>query len=365
MTGFSVNLGALQAMQAQLRRAVDDVSAIRQHFGKIDDSAFSGAILGALRGKFDAVLRAQISSAVDAQSAAQNAANQIQASGQYYSETDQADAAQFDATLPASPGTTINMDPQSMDKPAGAYQDVTYPKGRLNEPPSYDDEMTWKLTLQSDLGNVVSFVRDMIKLVLGVDPIGAVEELIAGDWKEVRRISDRFNNNAWAFYDCCDNIYTCANSSTGDWVGNTGDSVRNYLLTLASGFHSEYEKNEYVAEQLKSLAEGVFDALNVLTDLLSDWVNAKLIPAMASIGIAASTEEIPLVDVFTDAVAGYTGWEAFQAGLEVYEKANKIKAFIEGFASELNIINGQVQLPSGPETADPIPSDTYSSPVGY
>jgi hypothetical protein len=60
------------------------------------------------RVKFDVVLQHQVSAAVDAQMAVQNAVNQAQDSRQYYTETDQASAARFDATLPGTPEAAFN-----------------------------------------------------------------------------------------------------------------------------------------------------------------------------------------------------------------------------------------------------------------
>lgn len=74
VTGFAVNLSALQAMQAHMQRRVDDVSAIRVHLAKIDDVAFQGFLGMIAKDKFDAALRAQVSAAVDAQMSVQNAA---------------------------------------------------------------------------------------------------------------------------------------------------------------------------------------------------------------------------------------------------------------------------------------------------
>ena len=369
VTGFSVNLSALHAMQASMQRRVDDVSAIRSHLAKIDDSAFKGFLAMTVKDKFDAVLHAQVSAAVDAQTVVQNAANQIQNSAQYYAETDRKDAAHFDSMLPAQRDGGQVVDPESADAstvPPGSYADINHPQGRLIEPPSYDEEMTWKPSLESDLGSVTAFIRDAVKLVLGVDPIGWLEQLVAGDWKEVRRIADRFNNVAWAFRDACDDIYACANKSKLDWEGNTGDSMRNYVNTVANGFYGEYQRNQFLADQLTSLAEGVFDGMNVLTDLASDWINAQLIPAIASIGLAGVTQEIPIVDFITDGVAGYKAWEAIQAGYEIYDKANKIKTMIDAFSAALAISqDGQIRLPDATDT-QPLPTDdTYTTPVGY
>ncbi len=232
------------------------------------------------------------------------------------------------------------------------------------EPPDYHEEMSWKPSLESDLGNVSSFVRGVIKAIIGIDPLELPEQLLAGDWADVRQIADRFNNVAWCYYDSCDDINACQNDSVNDWIGNAGDSMRNYLTQLATGFYGEYQKNGWLASHLASLAEGVFEGMNVLTDVASDWINTKLIPAIAAIGIAGVSEEIPLVNIFTTGAAGINAYEAIQAGMEVYDKANKVKTVIDDFLSVLDVSEyGSVTLPVD---AAPMPAnaDTYTTPIG-
>jgi hypothetical protein len=56
--------------------------------------------------------------------------------------------------------------------------------------------MTWKPSLESDLGKVTSLIRSIVQLILGKGPLEAPEQIMSGNWKEVRRIADRFNNVA-------------------------------------------------------------------------------------------------------------------------------------------------------------------------
>lgn len=361
MAGFSANTTAMQAMAAQLTRMSIDVAAIRAHLGKIDPSAFTG-LTGPVRPRFEDVLHSRVSAAVDAQTAAYQAGNEISQTAACYQQQDHTQSAAFDAKIPDSKQFTWSELPESTDKQnAPAYTDVNNPQGRLVEPKDYQDEMQWKPSLLTDAGNVVSFVRGVIQFILGVDPLQSCEELAAGNWVEIRQFSDRFNNASWAFRDCADNIQSAQNSSEQDWTGNAADGARNYLVQLADGFVGEADRNEFLANQLKDFAEGVFEGMKVLTDILGDWVNAKLLPAIASIGIAGATEEIPVVDFITDGVAGYTAYEAIQAGMEVYEQANKINTTIEAFASSVGIINNGTFKPSNPDWQ--IPSQPYVSPV--
>ena len=106
--------------------------------------------------------------------------------------------------------------------------------------------------------------------------------------------------------------------------------------------------------------------MRVLVDVISDWVNAKLIPALAGIGIAAVTEEVPVLDAVETAVTSYKVWQAIQAGIEVYEKANDIKTMIDAFVAGLDVSqDGQVSIDVDDAPLIPKDSDTYSTPVGY
>lgn len=360
MAGFSVNTAGLQGMRAQMLRVGDDAGAIRAHLLQCDSDAFSG-VLATIRGRFEDVLHAQVNEAIDAQQAAYTVGDEVGNSCDYYQNTDQKQMTAFDATLPQPAIAVFQFSDQASDVPAAPYADVNKPRGRLTQPPSYEDEMSWKPKIQSDIKNVVSFVRGVIKFVIGVDPIESLEKLAMGDWAEIRRIADRFNNAAWAFADCADNIQHCATSSESDWTGNAAGRARAYLGLLATGFAGEFDKNEFLYTQLKDLADGVFDLAGALADTASDWINNRLLPAIAAVGIAGSTEEIPVWDFLAD---GYAGWQAYQAikeGYEVYDKANSINAMIEACGGALAVAqNGSLQLPS-PVAA--LPGRLYSSPV--
>lgn len=360
VAGFSVNVAGLSGMSAQLLRAGADAAAIRAHLGKIDSSAFAG-FLETVRGRFEDVLHAQMSDAVDAQLAAQQIGNEIANSLDYYRSTDHTQMATFDAQLPASAEPDFMFSDQAGDRPAAAYADVNRPQGRLTEPPGYEGELSWKPRLTLDLGNVSAFVRGTIKFIIGVDPIEPLEKLVAGDWAEVRRIADRFNNAAWAFADCADNIEHCANSSQADWIGNAGDGARFYLGRLATGFYGEYDKNEFLYGQIKDLAEGVYAAATAVVDMASDWINKRLLPALASMGVAGATEEIPGWDLLADGVAGWSVYQAVQEGYDVYEKATAINTMVEAFGGALAVSqNASLAMP---DPVASLPTQTYWSPV--
>jgi hypothetical protein len=360
VAGFSVNVAGLSGMSAQLLRTGADVAAIRAHLGKIDSSAFSG-FLETVRGRFEDVLHAQVSDVIDAQFAAQQIGNEIANSLDYYRSTDHTHMTSFDAQLPASAEPDFMFSDQASDVPAASYADVNHPQARLTEPPSYAEELSWKPRLTSDLGNVSAFVRGTIKFVTGVDPMEPLEKLAAGDWTEVRRIADRFNNAAWAFADCADNVEHCANSSQADWIGNAGDGARSYLGRLATGFYGEYEKNEFLYGQIKNLAEGVFEAATAVVDKASDWINKRLLPALASMGVAGATEEIPGWDLLADGVAGWNAYQAIQEAYDVYERATAINTMIEAFGGALSVSqNGSLTMP---DPVASLPTQTYWSPV--
>lgn len=347
-------------MGDQMVRLSEDTSAIYIHLLKIDPSVFDGVILGPLYGQFENVLESQTDNANRAQDNLWQASNAIYGAANYYRETDRAQAAVFDATIPDSKTLPWTGIPESTDKPnVPAYAYVNDPQGRLNEPPSYEEEMSWKPSLESDIYNVPSAIRSVIQFVIGVDPLQKVEETIGGRWPEVRQISDRFNNAAWAFRDCADNIQNWQISSQKDWTGDAADSARNYLVLLANGFYGEYLRNEYLADQVKSLAEGAFETMKVLADIASDWINGKLLPALLSILKAGGVEEVPFLDLVMDGAAGYKVYEVIHAGLEVYDQANKINNMIEALRNAFNLLLNNTL----PTAAPLMPTNIWIPPV--
>lgn len=360
MAEFSVDLAALHGMRAQLGRLATDIGAIRVQLGKIDPGAFSGALVS-VRPRFEDVLRAQVNSAVNAQLDAQSVSDALGDIRDYYGTTDRAQVARFDATLPGTPVENWGAVPEATDVPAGPYRDVNDPLGRLTEPPSHD-EMTWDPSITSDLRSIPQVVREVIKVVMGEDPLEKLEELLVGDWREIRRMADRFNSIGWAFRDCADNIENCQSTSLNDWTGNAADAARGYLVLLARGCSGEFQRNGWLSDQLTEFAEGAMGMVDSLVAIALDWINNKLFAAIASAGIAGGAEEMPGVDVVMDIYAGSKVYEAVEAGFRVYDEVNAIRNKIDEFANALRIVNNGSLAPPGLD-APPMPTAAYQSPL--
>ena len=358
MSGFVVNVAGLGGLTAQLRRAQADLSKTAAHVSKADFIAFSG-ILQPVAETARNVGAQQIGSIDQGASLCGGNADAIAQAATYYGKTDQRQAVVFDAQQPAvaTPASTQQPTPRQ------SYTDPMHPQGRLNEPPSYAEEMSWKPSVESDLGNVGSVIRWVIQQVFGVDFLQIIGEWLLSDWPEIRRIGDRFNNAAWACSDVATNLRAGITDAEHDWSGNAASEALSWLDDLAKALDSCHEQNEYLSENFTQLAEGFFDGFKVLSQLLTDWVN-KLILAAASGTAAGLAEEVPVLDVFLDVNAAQKIWDAVNDGYEVYDKVNKIKDLIEGFHAAISVGSGAFRdmvataspMPNAPWDTVPYPS---------
>jgi hypothetical protein len=213
------------------------------------------------------------------------------------------------------------------------------PVGRLNEPPSYTEEMSWRPSIESDLGKVGPTISWLIKEAFGVDVLQAIGEWLLSDWGEIRRIADRFNNAAWACGDVATNLRAGISDAEHDWRGNAAAQALSWLEDLARALDSAREENAYLARNYLRLAEGFFELFNALVGLLGDWVN-KLLLAAAAGAAAGMAEEVPVLDVVLDVNAGARIWTAVQSGYDVYGMVTRAKDLAAAFTAALTIGQG-------------------------
>jgi hypothetical protein len=185
-------------------------------------------------------------------------------------------------------------------------------------------------------------------------------EAALGNWPEVRAIGDRFNSVAWACNDVSANVQSAIGVGETDWTGNAADGAFAYLYNLDQGIMGEYYRNEKLAEAFSSTADDVLEIFKFLSGLVTDWVD-KLLKAAAASLLAGSTEEIPLVDIFTDGYAAYTIYDAIKDGYEIYEKAGQINEKIQWLIAALKFgSDGEIQTDS---PTGPIPNVSYNPPL--
>jgi hypothetical protein len=268
MSGFAVNVTGLAGLSALIRRAGDALTATGNHLQRAQFDAFGG-VLAPIATTASDVGAFQTGAIYQAATLCADNATAIDTAASYYRVTDQRQAAVFDAQQPrvATPTPTTSAGTRN------AYADPMVPAGRLTEPPSYAQEMSWRPSIESDLGKVGPTIAWMIKEVFGIDVLQAIGEWLLSDWPEIRRIADRFNNAAWACGDVATNLRAGISDAERDWQGNAAAQALSWLEDLAGAVDSAREQNAYLAENYLRLADGFFELFTALVGLLGDWVN--------------------------------------------------------------------------------------------
>jgi hypothetical protein len=353
MSGFAVNMTGLAALSVLVRRAGDALTATSNHLGRAQFDAFGG-VLAPLATTARDIGAFQIGAINQAATLCVGNATAIDTAAAYYRVTDQRQAAIFD-TQQARVAAPV------LTAPAGsrrAYADPRVPAGRLTEPPSYAQEMSWRPSIESDLGKVGPTIAWLIKQVFGVDVLQEIGEWLLSDWPEIRRIADRFNNAAWACADVATNLRAGISDAEQDWRGNAAGQALSWLEDLARALDSAREQNAYLAENYQRLADGFFELFTALVGLLGDWVN-KLLLAAASGAAAGMAEEVPVLDVILDVNAGAKIWEAVHAGYQVYDKVTRAKDLAEAITAALTI--GQGAFGDLSAQASPMPNAPWDT----
>lgn len=333
--GFSVDVDALPLLSAQLHRAAEASRQAKTHLQTCDTSALGGFVSAIVKPNFDEALTRQLWFLGHGAELTDSATSAVDRSREYYAKTDADSARQFDGKLPAS-----GVEKVPVDTPAGhaAFADIALPQARLREPGDYSAELTWAPSIESDLGNLVSIVRWGCEELFGLDPFEMIMgRMLAGNWREFRRNADRFNNVAWACKDIADNLASAVEDGETDWTGNAASAAFAYVVALEKAFRGTYQQNEYLAGKFTEYAEGSFKLFDGLASVVSGWINGKVIPALASIGIAAATEEIPVLDIATDAWAAWTIWDVVEAAYSLYELYNKWVDLTKVFAGSISL----------------------------
>jgi len=287
--------------------------------------------------------------------------NLITAQG-YYSETESAHAEQFDSTLPRGKYTVpLPIGGGAIPPPNAPYTDLSDARGRLVEPPSYDEEMSWKPALEADLLSVTAGLREFVKWALGEDSFETMFNGLLGDWREIRRSADIFNNAAWAYLDVKSNIEDYIRRGQDDWRGNAATLAYEYLGSLTTGVSGECDVNRHLSDQFKELAEGAYNIFIFLSGEVGAWAD-KLIQAALAAMAAGGTSTVPGLNIVTAANAAYRLIEATKSGYEILSATMRLKDLLNGFQGMLDVNgNNSFEINNGGRE---IPSAPYKSPVG-
>jgi len=362
MFGFKVELDGLNDLAAMVGRATDDLVATQNYGNLIDSSGPFTGLLEVLQPRVERAvdqLLSEVASAVDVTDATAGA---ITSGAQWYAATDTAQAADLDAQLADTPHTPIVE--RGTQNRLVDYADVNEPTDRLVEPPGYDELMQWKASIENDLFSVTSAVRELVRIVFGVDIFEPLLNGVSGDWREVRRISDRCANIGRSCAGVADNVARGRIDSAADWEGDAADSARSYLGSLIDGLNGEHLKAHHLASTLLDLSNGAFGMFEAISGLLSDCIDAG-VEAVAAASVAASAAPIPGINIIvTPTAAGWATYKAVQfadAAKKTYDAYNDLVDFVATIDAGLDLIHGgQLTVPD--RDVSPLPAKPYDFP---
>ncbi|WP_141999827.1 hypothetical protein [Amycolatopsis cihanbeyliensis] len=273
-----------------------------------------------------------------AQTCCSQAGDTLTRAQEYYASTEHGSAAQVDATLPRHKyDVPFNVgDVAPIDAPNAPYTDLSDARGRLVEPPSYDEQMSWKPAPESDLMKAGPGIRELIKWVLDEDPLETIANGLLGDWCEIRRSADIFNNAAWAYSDVAANIDDYIRRGQDDWTGNASSAAYDHLEKIADGLRGEHDVNRYLCNQFIEVAEGSYEIFIFLSGEVSNWIDRCIQAGIAALA-ATGTVEIPGLNIFTAAHAAYRVYQAVESGYEILSRTIRLKDMLVAFEASLSM----------------------------
>lgn len=330
MPGFRVNVDSLRSMAAGMERQAESMYDLSNHFYKINSGAFTG-LLGHIRPHVDEVKFRNMNRAVVAQACCSQTGDSLVVAAKYYSETEGSAVEKTDFTLPG--GTYVVPLPVgggALPPPNAPYTDMSNARGRLVEPPSYDEQMSWKPALEADLLSISAGLREFVRWALGEDPFEIMFDGLMGDWREIRRSADIFNNAAWVYLDVLTNIDDYVRCGQEDWSGNAASAAYEYLGQLKNGLSGECDVNRHLSAQFKTLAEGAYDIFTFLSGEVTAWCD-KLIQASLAAMAAGGTSAVPGLNILTAANAAYRLVDAAESGYEIVSATVRLKDMLSAF----------------------------------
>jgi hypothetical protein len=331
MTSFSVQPAAVRQLAQQVVRAREDVAATQQHLAKMQSFGGGEGVVGRLTGGHRDVYQA-----LDdwlgklANSTLTATAQSINDAATYYERTDQASAEKLDGTYPAADaaGQRKQTGYISADGTPAEFQDVQAPRGRLNDPKDYRDEMQrdydwWELA--SPLAwcgaslEAVSHVAHWLGLLKR--PVNPREEIVkpwVGDWAGVRAAADRLNNVGWAVNDIGINIQWASQGSQVAWQGNAGDGAALHLMKLVPPLEEAHTRIDKLAMQYRVASEEMVrlrDAVIVVLDAIGD----SAIEAAAAAAVAGGSSSTGIGVPIGILAGAFTSYKIFRVAEGIRE----------------------------------------------
>lgn len=232
-----------------------------------------------------------------------------------YRKTDADNAADLDATYPASTYEPLHteefMAASDHADEAYAFEDLIEPAAALTgafTPADLEAKVAGIDTFIHWAGDMLSpvyWVREWVKKITGWDPQEVIDFMV-GDWKAIATTSQVWFHCQKAVAGMSHNLYYADDALAKVWSGNAADGAIGFFQKLQVATQSEVDFFTFLSETYAGYVEIAYHASQVLNDLLNALIDELLWPIvlgsqMFTVGpvAAISNQVAKIVSVLT------------------------------------------------------------------
>ncbi|MFG2192539.1 hypothetical protein [Streptomyces sp. NPDC048639] len=352
MTGYS----------KQIARAAEDLEQAKRYCGDNSEVGVSNEGLITLCLTTHTATVQQVTAALrTSQETVRASGREMAGAGTYYRETDAENAANVDATYPAS--KRGNSAPPPSGGSASAFPDKVEPTSFMT-PPKPPEEFSQGLLLDtfndaSDLMSPTYWITEAYNMIFGFNPLDEVIQWFAGDWESFAKCAELWTKLGKAFEGVASNLAAGNTTLDGTWSGNAADAAFVYFEGLIKNLNEAKDTLDSLCTEYGQLAHAAYSSAEAIKGVIGGIIDGLLIVALE---MAAGTL---LSWTGVGAAVGY--------GLAALEIANILRLWGQAtamFAKAQAIVNGGVGVIEALGTTIyhssvtfPAPGKTYDHPA--
>lgn len=368
-----VDPAGLTGIEGMARRAGNDAGAARSHFDKHGEIEWvMQGLINILRDDMDRI-RHDVLSFLDraGHEALPGTADAVAYARDYYARTDQAAAAQMDATMP---GANVAAESRGVPGPATGpsnqltrFHDVYEPTDRLKGDVEYEKGSAYGMDYMPKWHEMISpasALRTAIYQVtkaaaaIGIcdrayDPYEVVLKPLCGDWVGMARVGLVLGQVSACVREVASNQSWAAQCVRSAWTGNAGDAASAHLFRMTKSLQGAAGAMDKMSAEYRAAAQGAFDFADVIGGLLSSIADAAIAAAAsgAVAGGAASTGVGLPVAVIAGIVGAVEVHRVISGVMEIIDYIGKFDALASTLKSSMGQfgrIDGDYPLPELP-----------------
>lgn len=373
MTGFSAQPPALRELAGLLDRTKEDFQAGRKYLHDGVAQITGEGPINRITDSHDMVVQtldAWFGEVADGALAATSTA--VIDAAAYYERTDQASAAQLDATYPPAylGDAREHTDYVPIEPPEDTtrFGDVAEPQQHLREVKDYNRELDgspnwWDLfSPMAHIGNAIESVT-WLAAQLGwiprpIDPQAEIVKPWVGDWAGVRSAADVFERLGHLSRTAAININWASQGTEDVWTGRAGEGCALYLMNLGRPLNDAQKPLVELSKQYRTASEEMVTLRDAVVNVLNEIGDTAIEAAIAAgvSGGAASTGVGAPVAVGAGLFAAWKIYRVTEGIREIMDLRGKLDAalgVVKAAQTDFGSLSGSAampKLPPRPET---------------